>query len=246
METAAPLSSTACSMDSMPTGSSPFCAAYPTATDCAEVSLADILRLWQGLGSPRRAVHLHAASRAIRDQHGGYVPDALDALLALPGVGPYTARAVLAFAFERDVAVVDTNIARVLARATGSRLTPRQAQWAADDLVPLHHGWAWNQIIMDLGALICRPTPRCDECPVADTCAWNRAGRPDPDPATGSAGVSRAQAPFEGSDRQKRGEVLAALLGGAQPASGFPERIVDGLVNDGLVERLGDRIRLPE
>ena len=223
-----------------------FCDSYPTPADCADVSLAEILRLWQGLGYPRRAVHLHAASRIIRDEHGGHVPDELDQLLELPGVGAYTARALLAFAFERDVAVVDTNIARVLARTSGSRLTPKQAQWAADDLVPLHHGWSWNQIMMDLGAMVCRPEPQCDQCPITGGCAWYRSSHPHPDPATGSAGVSRPQAPYDGSDRQKRGQVLADLLGGMQPAARFDARIVKGLVDDGLVERLGDQIRLPE
>ena len=94
------------------------------------------------------------------------MPDDLAALLALPGVGPYTARAVLAFAFERDVAVVETNIARVLARVAGERLTMRRAQAMADALVPAGAGWAWNQALMDLGAAVCRPVPRCGDCPV--------------------------------------------------------------------------------
>ncbi|HYN34228.1 MAG TPA: A/G-specific adenine glycosylase, partial [Ilumatobacteraceae bacterium] len=90
-----------------------FLDAFPTPSACAEASLADVLRLWQGLGYPRRARNLHAAAAAVVERHDGRLPDDLDALLALPGIGPYTARAVLAFAFERDVAVVDTNIARI-------------------------------------------------------------------------------------------------------------------------------------
>ena len=103
-----------------------FCAAYPTPATCAAAPLGEVLRHWQGLGYPRRARNLHDAATAMVERHGGAVPDDLDALRALPGIGPYTARAVLAFAYERDVAVVDTNIARVLARVAGERLTPRR------------------------------------------------------------------------------------------------------------------------
>jgi A/G-specific adenine glycosylase len=219
---------------------------FPTPAACASASLADVLRLWQGLGYPRRARNLHATAQLVVDRHHGAMPDGLEALLDLPGVGPYTARAVLAFAFERDVAVVDTNIARVLARTAGERLTPARAQAAADGLVPVGDGWVWNQVLMDLGAGLCRPTPRCERCPIAARCAWHRAGCPDPDPAIGSAGVSGKQAPFAGSDRQARGRVLKALDRRALPADAFEVHIVEGLVVDGLVERVGALIRLPE
>lgn len=222
-----------------------FLQAYPTPRECAAAPLGDVLRRWSGLGYPRRARNLHATARTVVDRHDGTVPADLDALLALPGIGPYTARAVLAFAFEHDVAVVDTNIARVLARATGERLTPKRAQAAADELVPAGDGWLWNQALMDLGATVCRPAPRCDVCPVATTCRWQLAGRPEPDPAVGSAGVSTRQAPFEGSDRQARGRVLRALADGARPASDFDARILDGLVADGLVTIRDDEAHLP-
>lgn len=222
-----------------------FLAAYPTPAACAASSLGDVLRLWQGLGYPRRARNLHAAAGEVVDRHNGRLPDDLESLLALPGIGPYTARAVLAFAFERDVAVVDTNIARILARTGGARLTPRRAQAAADELVPAGDGWIWNQVLMDLGARVCRPTPACDACPLATSCAWALAGRPEPDPAVGSAGVSTRQAPFEGSDRQRRGRVLGALLDGQRPAREFDQRILATLVADGLVEVRGQSVRLP-
>ncbi len=212
-----------------------FLAAFPTPSACADASLGDVLRLWQGLGYPRRARNLHLAARLVADDHDGVVPDQIDDLLRLPGVGGYTARAVLAFAYERDVAVVDTNIARVLARTSGTRLTPKGAQAAADALVPHGDGWAWNQIFMDLGATTCRPTPNCEVCPVASACRWQRHGCPSPDPAVGSAGVSGTQARFEGSERQARGHVLSALVTGAAPAVRFDQRILDGLVADGLV-----------
>ncbi|HSM66057.1 MAG TPA: A/G-specific adenine glycosylase [Ilumatobacteraceae bacterium] len=222
-----------------------FLDAYPTPAACASSSLGDVLRLWQGLGYPRRARNLHAAAAEVVHHHGGRLPGDLDSLLALPGIGPYTARAVLAFAFERDVAVVDTNIARILARTAGARLTSRQAQAAADELVPAGDGWIWNQVLMDLGARVCRPAPGCDRCPLETSCAWALAGRPEPDPAVGSAGVSGRQAPFAGSDRQARGRVLDALHGGPRPVDEFDRRILATLVADGLVEVAERSARLP-
>lgn len=222
-----------------------FLDAFGTPTACAAAPLADVLVLWQGLGYPRRARNLHAAARHVVEHHDGQIPDADVDLLALPGVGPYTARAVLAFAFERDVAVVDTNIARILARVAGERLTPKRAQAMADESVPLGEGWTWNQVVMDLGATTCRPTPACDDCPLASTCAWQLRGRSDPDPAIGSAGVSTKQARFEGSDRQARGRVLKAVGAGDRPAADFERRIVDSLLADGLIEEADGQLRLP-
>jgi A/G-specific adenine glycosylase len=180
------------------------------------------------------------------EHHGGRLPDDLEALLALPGVGPYTARAVLAFAFERDVAVVDTNIARILARTAGERLTPKRAQERADEAVPRGQGWVWNQVIMDLGATLCRPVPMCDTCPLSSSCEWHQAGHPDPDPAVGSAGVSGRQPRFEGSNRQARGRVLASVGAGSRPIADFDERILAGLVADGLVTLSNGTVALPD
>ena len=222
-----------------------FLEAYPDPAACASASLGDVLRLWQGLGYPRRARNLQATAQVVVERHDGRLPGDLDALLALPGIGPYTARAVLAFAFERDVAVVDTNIARVLARSAGERLTPKRAQAIADELVPDGHGWVWNQVIMDLGATLCRPAPTCEVCPVATSCSWHVADHPDPDPAVGSAGVSTRQAPFDGSDRQARGRVLKALGDGPCPVADFDARIVASLVADGLIELHDGQLSLP-
>ena len=122
------------------------------------------------------------------------------------------------FAFEHDDDVVETNTARLLARVAGERLTAKRVQAIADALVPTGEGWVWNQVLMDLGATVCRPAPRCAECPVAARCAWHRAGHPEPDPAVGSAGVSTTQPPYNGSARQARGHVLHVLAGGAAPA----------------------------
>lgn len=222
-----------------------FLEAFPTPEACAAAPLGDVLRLWQGLGYPRRARNLQATAVVVVADHGGTLPDDLDALLALPGIGPYTARAVLAFAFERDVAVVDTNIARILARTAGERLTPKRAQDRADAAVPVGQGWVWNQVVMDLGATLCRPAPKCDACPLAASCRWHRSGHPDPDPAVGSAGVSGKQAKFEGSDRQARGRVLAAVGAHGRPVADFEQRIIDGLVADGLVVVSDGTVGLP-
>jgi A/G-specific adenine glycosylase len=228
-----------------------FLGRWPDTATCAAASLAEVLGEWQGLGYPRRAKALHATAREIQDRHGGRFPDRLEQLLALPGIGPYTARAVLAFAFEHDVAVLDTNVGRILARRAGESLTSRVAQASADDWVPPGHGWAWNQGLLDLGATRCRPTePRCGDCPVAAGCEWHRRGHPSPDPAAGSASVSRRQARFEGSRRQARGKLLAALTEGPltsdQVAAAHAGEVVESLVADGLVERLADgSLQLP-
>jgi A/G-specific adenine glycosylase len=186
-----------------------FLRRFPDVTRCAAARVGDVVDEWAGLGYNRRAVQLHACAVAVCERHGGEIPDELDALRALPGIGPYTARAVLAFAFERDVAVVDTNVARVVARVGGRRLQPKEAQASADSLVPPGRGWEWNQAMLDFGALSCtKRTPRCESCAARPACAWRGEG---PDPAIGSAGVSRGQSRFEGSDRQGRGRLVDAM-----------------------------------
>ena len=231
-----------------------FLRRFPDAARCAEAPLSDLLREWAGLGYNRRAVMLHRSAVRIRDDHGGAVPADLDALLALPGIGPYTARAVLAFAFEIEAAPVDTNIGRVLARLGGVRLGPTDAQRLADSLVPEDAVWRWNQGLMELGAVVCtKRSPACGECPVATSCAWRGDG---PDPAEGSAAVSAPQGRFEGSDRQVRGRVIDELrIGSATSAelearvgAGDTERfvrIIERLLADGLIERAGESLRLP-
>jgi A/G-specific adenine glycosylase len=247
-----------------------FLERFPTASACAAASVGDVVRAWAGLGYNRRAVNLHRAAVAVVERHGGRVPAELASLLALPGVGPYVARAVLAFAEEADVGVVDTNAARVLARAVvGRRIdTTAEAQAMADSLVPASKGWAWNQAMLDLGALVCtRRRPACDRCPLArraggerGSCRWHAAGRPDPDPVEGSVGVGRRQTPFAGSDRQGRGRLVAALRRSPVPpadlaaAAGWSateggalraRRIAESLVADGLaVVEADGRLRL--
>ncbi|MGD9998083.1 MAG: A/G-specific adenine glycosylase [Ilumatobacteraceae bacterium] len=228
-----------------------FLERFPTPAACAAATLGDVLRLWHGLGYPRRARNLHAAATAVTEQ--GAFPQTLDGLLELPGVGPYTARALLAFAFESDAAVVDTNIARVYARTAGRSLSPREVQACADAALPRGDSWVWNQTIMDLGAVLCRPSkPGCGECPAQPMCAWRGIGD---DPAIGSARVSARQARFDGSERQARGRLMRALQSGTVSASIIAEtmqrdeatarRLLADLVRDGLVVTDGDLVRLP-
>ena len=235
-----------------------FLAAFPTPAACADAAVADVVRAWAGLGYNRRAVSLHRLATAVVSDHGGRLPADLGALLALPGVGPYTARAVLAFAFGADVGVLDTNAARVLARTAGRRLAPREAQQRADVLVPHGCGWAWNQAVLDLGATVCTArAPRCGGCPVARWCAWRQAGGGLPDPAVGSAGVGGRQSTFAGSDRQGRGRLVDALRraplawAGVPTAAGWADdpdrarRVAAGLVADGLAVADDRGLRLP-
>jgi A/G-specific adenine glycosylase len=223
-----------------------------------------VLRLWEGLGYPRRAKYLHQAAQLLAPQleatQEGF-PRTLDALLALPGVGEYTARAVLAFAFETDVAVVDTNTARLLARWANRTMNRSEVQAAADAALPDGEGWAWNQAMLDLGALVCtRTAPNCDRCPVATMCAYRLAvtgSEVSPaDPATGTAGVSLPQIRFAGSDRQFRGRVLrlaaqgsrveeVAALVGLGHDSERASRLIQSLVTDGLMELVEGRVKLP-
>lgn len=229
-----------------------FLERFPTVEVCATASLGDVLREWQGLGYPRRARNLHAAASHVVEV-GGFPRD-LPGLLALPGVGPYTARAVLAFAFELDAGVVDTNIARVYARVAGERLTPKRVQAMADDACPTGDAWVWNQSVMDLGAVVCRPVrPACADCPVRSLCAWR--GGTSPDPAIGSSGVSGRQARFDGSDRQARGRLMRALAVGPVARSDVPatmardeataERLLAALVAERLCEQVGAEVVLP-
>lgn len=232
-----------------------FLERFPTVSSCADASPAAVIELWDGLGYNRRAMYLHRAAVAIDAEHEGAYPDTIKALRALPGIGAYTARAILAFAMEHDVAVVDTNVGRILARLVGRTLTAPEAQALADSLVPPGEGWAWNQTILDLGALICTKKQwQCGDCPWERSCQWIGKG---PDPAVGSAGVSTRQSRFEGSDRQGRGRLIASLRHAAvapedmAAVMGWPddpgraERVLGTLVRDGMVEQIDGLLRLP-
>jgi len=191
-----------------------FIDAFPTPASLAAVSPATVIRAWRGLGYNRRAIALRSAAIRIVEDHGGRVPDTLDALTALPGVGPYTARAVLAFAFDRRVAPLDTNIRRVLDRAIGTLpAAPKALQSAADGFVPHRAAADWAHALMDLGATICvARAPRCDACPIT---AWCRTTRTGSAPMTAGPrsrrGPDARSTPFPSTSRWLRGRILDCL-----------------------------------
>lgn len=225
---------------------------WPTPADLAAAATSDVLRAWDRLGYPRRALRLQECARAVVERHGGELPDDEAALLALPGVGAYTAAAVRAFAFGRRSVVLDTNVRRVLARVAAGQALPAPSQTVAETRaaaawVPEDDAAAarWAAASMELGALVCTArAPRCDACPVADRCRWLAAGRP----ADAHAHRRRTQA-WAGTDRQARGRVMALLREAIAPVpheavvAVWPDaaqlaRCLDGLVADGLVARV--------
>ncbi|NNC13270.1 A/G-specific adenine glycosylase [Planctomonas sp. JC2975] len=233
---------------------------WPTPADLAATPQSEAIRAWAGLGYPRRALRLHACATAITESHGGVVPRDVDALLALPGIGDYTARAVAAFAYGERHPVVDTNVRRVLARCVDGQGEPappnaRRDLAAMDAVLPADPSEArvFNAAAMELGAVVCTArSPRCDACPVADLCAWRGAGAP------AYLGARRAvQKRYEGSDRQARGILLRALGSARRPLSTeeleplWPEatqrdRALSGLLSDGLVASGPDGLSLPD
>ena len=233
-------------------------ARWPRPADLAAATAGDAVRAWDRLGYPRRALRLHAAAVALVERHDGEVPDDHDALLALPGVGGYTAAAVRAFAFGRRAAVVDTNVRRVHVRLVGGAAQPAAALTAAElrraeDLLPDDDGAAarWSVAVMELGALVCTArSPRCQACPVRRRCAWVAAGSP------AATGPARRVQRWEGTDRQVRGRLVAVLreavgpvpaevLAGAWPDTDQRERCLDSLLDDGLVVPVADGFGLP-
>lgn len=225
---------------------------WPSPADLAADSAAEAIRAWGRLGYPRRALRLHAAAGTIVREHGGNIPTTYEDLVALSGVGDYTAAAVLAFAFGQPRLPLDVNVRRVLARFAAGQARPSAHVTAAErDMaqiqLPERDGARWAGAVMELGALICTATaPRCHECPVSAACAWRLAGYPDD-------GVqARRQPAYEGSDRQARGALLAILreattpvsqqrLDGAWPDERQRARALTGLIEDGLVEALPRR-----
>jgi A/G-specific adenine glycosylase len=232
---------------------------WPTPAALAESSPADAVRAWQNLGYPRRALWLHSCAVTIVAEHNGEVPSDVDALLRLPGVGPYTARAIAVFAFRAHEPVVDTNIRRVIARAVhgesdqGPPATARDLADMAALLPDPDESPEFNAGMMELGAIVCTArNPLCEKCPLRESCAWRAAGYPLSD-----APRRRPQAKYEGSDRQARGAVLKLLretrssVSRAELTAVWPDalqrdRAVLSLLDDGLVVVIGDKFGLPE
>jgi A/G-specific adenine glycosylase len=232
---------------------------WPSPADLAAEPSGEAIRAWGRLGYPRRALRLHAAATTIRDRHAGRVPDSFDALRALPGVGDYTASAVLAFAFGRRQPVLDTNVRRVLTRLVGGAELPPPAVTAAEkatatDLLPDDEPTAatWSVALMELGALVCTSaTPGCGECPVRSPCAWRAAGHP------AYAGPPRRGQAWSGTDRQCRGRLMALAreahgavsahrMTQAWPDAAQRARCLESLLADRLLVRAGAGYALPD
>ncbi|WP_091552491.1 A/G-specific adenine glycosylase [Micromonospora pattaloongensis] len=226
---------------------------WPTPAALAADTPAEAIRMWGRLGYPRRALRLRECAVAIVERHSGVVPTDLDALLALPGVGTYTARAVATFAYGQRHPVVDTNVRRFVARAVAGEPDAGPATRPADLVAteallpaePVRAARA-SAAFMELGALICTArTPRCADCPVTEVCAWRASGRPAP------TGPTRRPQQYAGTDRQVRGLLLAVLREATGPVpherldlvwadAAQRSRALAGLVADGLVELVGD------
>jgi A/G-specific adenine glycosylase len=234
-------------------------ARWPHPRDLAAESSGEAIRAWGRLGYPRRAIRLHAAARAIVEHHDGRVPDDVDALRGLPGVGDYTTSAVLAFAFGRRRAVLDTNVRRVLARVVTGVEFPATTMSAAEKdlangLLPDDEPTAatWSVALMELGALVCTAvTPSCEDCPLRRECAWRAAGYPAYD------GPPRRGQAWSGTDRQCRGRLMAlardahtavsaAGIADAWPDDAQRDRCLVSLLADGLLVRREDSYALPD
>ncbi len=251
-----------------------FLARFPDVATLAAARPAEVLRAWAGLGYNRRALNLHRAARAVVAEHGGRVPEGIGELQRLPGVGPYTARAVAAIAFGQPVAAVDTNVRRVIGRVTvghgaardpGAPLAAREVQRLADALVPPDRPADWTAALMDVGALLCRPrAPRCLECPLRTACAFAAASRDSGGEGRGRGALSRParQAapgePYRSTARWLRGRIVARLRelpDGAWTTVAGPlgvhdaaavEAAMAALATEGLIERdASGRVRLP-
>lgn len=227
-------------------------ARWPTPSATADAGAADVLRAWGKLGYPRRAKRLHECATIVANEHGDIVPDDVETLLGLPGVGAYTARAVACFAYGKRVPVVDTNVRRVVARAVNGRADAGNPSIARDHaevaaLLPdSPAAQMFSAALMELGATVCTARgPRCGVCPLT-ACAWRDAGYP-----AGEAPARRVQ-PYAGTDRQVRGKLLDVLRAASGPVQRAQldvvwlndppqrDRALDSLLVDGLVEQTAD------
>lgn len=203
----------------------------------SQASTAQVLRLWHGMGYNRRALYLKKTAETVRDMYGGIFPEDEQSLTKLPGLGRYTARAILVFAYEKDVAMVDTNIRQIITHFfyKGKQQREKTILDMADTLFPRGRSWEWHQALMDYGAL---------------EMSRVRGKR---------VSVGRKQAPFRDSNRYYRGRVIDVLRVGEadewkmvadfsrqydKPAEYFTG-VIGQLIKDGLVERRGTRITLP-
>lgn len=221
-----------------------FMEGYPEPAALAQAPLSEVLAMWSGLGYNRRALRLREAARQIND-HGW--PSDARRLEGLPGIGSYTAAAIACFAFGEQLPTVETNLRRVLSRWYGKPLAGRDLTEAAQEELPCGRAVDWNQAMMDLGAVLCKPRePRCGVCPVVDWCAGKD-----------TYVAPRPQGGFSGSSREARGAVLRALVGRGRSTAmeigneaGIAEsrvlRSLAALVSEGLVAKVGAEFHLPD
>jgi A/G-specific adenine glycosylase len=227
-------------------------ARWPTASSTAAASPADVVRAWGKLGYPRRAKRLHECAIVIARDHADQVPDDVEVLLTLPGVGSYTARAVACFAYRQSVPVVDTNVRRVVARVVHGRADAASASAVRDHadvsaLLPKDStAHTFSAALMELGATVCTArTPKCGLCPLS-LCQWRQAGFPPPE------GPARRPQGYAGTDRQVRGRLLDVLRGNDLPVTRDQldvvwlrdtvqrDRALESLLADGLVAKTSD------
>ena len=216
---------------------------FPTLSDLARATRADAVRAWEGLGYNMRAVRLHSIAVQTVAEFGGVLPGTINQLMELNGVGRYTAGAVACFAYEQPVAMVDTNVRRVLSRVFS--VPADTVERMADGVVPPSAAYAWNQALMDLGATLCRARqPLCLVCPLLAYCAG---------PTAEYARKGRSQGEFKGSRRFYRGRILDALRRLPRGESialeqlGDRPELVRRLAAEGFVEVDSDgRVRLAE
>lgn len=231
---------------------------WPTPKDLAESPVAEAIRHWGNLGYPRRAKRLHESSVILTQQFNGEVPQTFEGLVSLPGVGEYTANAILAFAFGRRSLVLDVNVRRLLARAWlgQSHQAPAVSmieRSLAQKLLPMvdKHAAVWSAASMELGAVICTARdPSCDKCPIVNDCNWFSQGKPI------SVIPKRIQARYEGSMRQERGRILKILRNQRTPTSWeqlmeqSPDQLrsetaLNQLLNEGMIAKIKERYALP-
>ncbi len=235
--------------------------AFPTIQALAEASDADAIRTWGRAGYPRRAMYLHRTARIVCAEYDGRLPNDRAMLEALPGIGPFTAAIVLCFGYGIDAAAIDTNITRVLGRVLFGDLQPTidtppaYIRWASERLLPAKEAGRWNPALMDFGAAICSPQPKCHSCPLTGLCVAHEQFK-----AGARAKAVRAQPSFSGSQREIRGLIMSALRSAdgaisreqviadvAKRAGARRSRVMlaeRSLIDDGLIRQSGHRLSL--
>ncbi len=228
---------------------------WPTSADLAKASPAEVITAWGRLGYPRRALRLHECAKVITTEYKGVIPDKEAELRKLPGIGEYTAAAMVAFAFNGSSLVLDINIRRLFSRLYKGEEAPSAAPTKAErdeyaQYVPKKNPHLWAAATMELGALICTAkNPLCGRCPVADQCLWRSLDYP------ASTRVKRTQT-WHGTDRQCRGTVVQALRDNSVltkkeilllwDVPSQVEKAILTLLDDGLIEeRKNNTFSLP-